>query len=452
MNQQQLYPDQPQKSALEQYYGSVTLKIFVIVALVLLLQIPVFKIQNLIRERETRRNTAVSEANSQWGGAQTILGPIIHIPYKVFITEEKTVGNQKEVKIREEKKVAHFLPKQLGIASNPSAETRKRGIYTLVFYEDKLNMSGSFNFDFSALAISEENILWNQATLWLSVGDVHGIAEKPLGSGDGGTFELLPVESGFSAPIKLKNGAKSYAFTVDLALKGSEKMLFAPLGEETKVKMKSNWNSPSFTGAFLPDNREILDQGFTAEWNVLSFNRNYKQMWTSSSYTDKPENAENSYFGIEFFQPVNVYQKSMRSVKYNLMFLGLTFAAFFLVEALTKKLKTVHPVQYLLVGAAMILFYLLLLSLSEHIPFIAAYTIASVATIVLITGYIKAMFGRGAVALLLGALLAALHIFLYIALNAEDYALLVGSIGLFLILAIIMYVSRRVNWYELAKK
>ncbi len=329
--QQQLSPNQPQKSALEQYYGSVTLKIFAIAALVLLLQIPVFKIQNLIRERETRRDTAVSTANAQWGGAQTILGPIIHIPYKVFITEEKIVGNQKEVKIREEKKVAHFLPKQLGLTSNPNAETRKRGIYALVLYEDKLNMSGSFNFDFSALAIQEQNILWNEAILWLSVGDARGIKEKPLGSGDGEKFELLPVQGGLGASIKLKNGAKSYSFTIELALNGSEKMLFAPLGEETKVTMKSNWNSPSFTGAFLPDDRTLTRDGFTAAWNVLRFNRNYPQMWTSSSYTDKPENAENSYFGVEFFQPVNVYQKSMRSVKYNLKLCILS--SIFLSEA-----------------------------------------------------------------------------------------------------------------------
>lgn len=440
MNQQPLAPlapsnssEEPKKSAAEQYYGSVTVKIFAIAALALILQIPAIKIQNLIRERETRRNEAVNKANAQWGGTQTILGPIMHIPYKVITTEEKTVGNQKEIKTREDKKIAHFLPKELIVAGNPEAEMRKRGLYSIVLYEDKLDLSGSFNFDFSSLAIPEQNILWNEATLWLSVGDVHGIKEKPEGTGDVGKFELLPEGGGVVAPIRLQNGAKSYAFSIDLALKGSEKTLFAPLGEETRVTMKSNWNSPSFTGKFLPDNREITGQGFTAEWKVLRFNRNYPQTWTSGNAADTPENAESSYFGVEFFQPVNVYQKSMRSVKYNLMFIALTFAVFFLIEALTKKLKTIHPVQYLLVGSAIALFYLLLLSLSEHIPFWGAYLAASVATVLAIACYTKAAFQSGRIAFLIAALL-------------------VGSVGLFAILSAIMYASRKVNWYELAKR
>lgn len=459
MNQQPLAPlapsnssEEPKKSVAEQYYGSVTVKICAITALALILQIPAIKIQNLIRERETRRNEAVNEANAQWGGTQTILGPIMHIPYKVIITEEKTVGNQKETKTREDKKIAHFLPKELVIASNPNAQMRKRGIYSIVLYEDKLNLSGSFNFDFSSLSVPKQNILWNEATLWLSVGDVHGIEEKPQGTGDGGKFELLPGGDGVIAPIRLQNGARSYAFTIDLALKGSEKALFSPLGEETRVTMKSNWNSPSFTGKFLPDNREVSDKGFSAVWNILRFNRSYPQTWTSGNATDTPENVNASYFGVEFFQPVNVYQKSMRSVKYNLMFIALTFAVFFLIETLTKKLKTIHPVQYLLVGSAIALFYLLLLSLSEHVPFWGAYLAASSATVLVIAGYTKAAFQNGRIAFLVAALLAALYFFLYIALNLEDYALLVGSIGLFAILSAIMYASRKVNWYELAKR
>jgi len=227
--------------------------------------------------------------------------------------------------------------------------------------------------------------------------------------------------------------------TIDL--KGSQHLFFIPGGKTTDITLESDWKSPSFTGAFLPDEREVNEEGFKASWNILHLNRNFPQFWTGNKYA-----VEESAFGTELLLPVDNFLRSHRVARYAVLFLALTFLVFFFVEVLNHAL--IHPIQYLLVGVALIVFYVLLLSISEHIAFNWAYLIATAATLGLITTYTVSILKSRKLGMLLFSILAVLYTFIFILIQLEDYALLIGSIGLFVILAIVMYFSRKIDWYE----
>jgi inner membrane protein len=212
------------------------------------------------------------------------------------------------------------------------------------------------------------------------------------------------------------------------------------LGKKTTVELASTWPDPGFTGDFLPDAREIDENGFTAEWAITHLNRNYPQSWTDNEFS-----VNTSEFGVELIQPVDHYQRAFRSVKYAMMFIGLTFLVFLLIEILTK--KRLHPIQYVLTGIALIVFYILLVSLSEHTGFTIAYIISAIAIISLISYYIWSNFGQVRFAVTTFAVLTGLYLFLFVTLQLQDYALLFGSIGLFIVLVIFMLLTRKINWY-----
>jgi inner membrane protein len=209
--------------------------------------------------------------------------------------------------------------------------------------------------------------------------------------------------------------------------------------------MSSKWRSPSFTGNFLPEKREITSDGFRAEWSVSQLNRNFPQSWSGETYA-----IDNSAFGVKLYSPVDQYQKVTRAVKYAILFIVLTFMAFFLTEIFTGVL--IHPIQYTLIGLAIILFYVILLSLSEHIPFLSSYAIASAGVIFLISAYAKSVLKGKRSAVIIGTILLGLYLFLYVTLQLEDFALLLGSVGLFAILAVVMYLTRRINWFDIGKR
>ena len=223
-------------------------------------------------------------------------------------------------------------------------------------------------------------------------------------------------------------------------LNGSERLNFEPIGSQTEVNMQSSWKDPKFSGNFITTTNEINETGFKASWKILSLNRNYPQQWADTSYA-----IGGSDFGVDLFMPVDEYVKTSRSVQYAIMFIFLTFLVFLFTELMQK--RRIHPIQYLMVGSALCLFYLLELSLSEHLPFNTAYIIAAAAIIILISGYTWLITKQTRITMILGSLLVALYGFLYTLLIQEDYALLVGSIGLFIILAAIMYISRNIRWY-----
>ena len=399
-------------------------------------------IESLISERESRHNSAINEVSSKWGNDQTITGPALTIPYKKFIK-----GKDKEIITTTE--YAHFLPDELNITGDITPETRYRGIYQVVVYNAKLQITGSFHYpEFGDWNIEPQNILWNEAFISFGVPDMRGIKDniqlqwanlnQPLAFNPG-----IPIRdiagSGVSVHVPLeKQVPLTYSFSLNL--NGSKTLNFIPLGKETNIKLTSKWTNPSFDGAFLPDKREVTDTGFNAQWKILHLNRNYPQQWRGAAYDITP-----SQFGVTLLLPVDEYQKSMRSAKYAIMIIALTFLAFFFVEIIAK--RRFHPFQYILVGLALCLFYTLLLSISEHIQFDYAYILAGIATIAAVTLYAKAIFRHGLATAIMGLILVILYGFIFVIIQLQDYALLLGSIGLFVVLAILMFLSRKINWY-----
>jgi len=241
--------------------------------------------------------------------------------------------------------------------------------------------------------------------------------------------------------VRMPVGEKDeYAFNIDLDLRGSQSLNFVPLGRATRVDLTSDWPHPSFNGAFLPDH-DITEEGFSATWKVLDLNRNFPQAWKGNR-----DGIYDSSFGFELFMPNDHYQQSMRSAKYAILFISLTFMVFFFLETINK--KRIHPIQYILVGLALSIFFVLLLSLAEFIGFNAAYGVGAVATTLLIVIYSSSILTSGKLTAFLFGLLSVMYVFIFTILQLEDTALLVGSIGLFIILATIMIWSRKVDWYR----
>lgn len=421
--------------------NSITLKLAVIGFLVLILLIPASMVQHLISERSQSHNKVVADITSKWGAGQVISGPVLSIPYKVL--------SEKNGKVIESQAYAHFLPEKLNINGIINPEIRKRSIYKVILYNSNLTLEGTFTKpDIRLLNIPESNFLWDEAFLTIGIPDLRGIRRSVSIRwnnqnfvGNPGVLNRDIVSSGINTRIPVNPDSLSYSFSLKLDINGSEKISFAPIGKETRVMLESSWNSPSFNGAFLPEKRNIKPDGFTAEWNILHLNRNYPQQWTSF---DKQTIGE-SEFGVELVFPVDHYQKATRSAKYAVMFLFLTFLVFFVNEIINK--SRIHPVQYLLIGLALIVFYTLLVSLSEYIGFNIAYAVASALTISLITGYSFSILSRKG-GVFTGVILVALYGFLFVLLQLEDYSLLIGSIGLFVILAGAMFASRKIDWYS----
>ncbi|GAA4443483.1 hypothetical protein GCM10023188_44310 [Pontibacter saemangeumensis] len=251
------------------------------------------------------------------------------------------------------------------------------------------------------------------------------------------------VKSGINGLVRLDpNGSTSYSFSLRLDLKGSQLLYFTPVGKVTNIRLASEWPNPSFNGAFLPDEREVTEKGFEAEWNVLHLNRNFPQIWTSDRHS-----ISDSSFGIDLLLPVDNYQKSYRSIRYAILFIGFTFLAFFFVEVLNKIF--IHPIQYILVGMALVIFYTLLLSISEHLKFNLAFIVLAVSTLLLIAGYIRAIRRSPKLTMLISGILTVLYTFIFVIIQLQDYALLIGSVGIFIILGLVMYFSRKIDWYNL---
>ncbi|MCR9252210.1 MAG: cell envelope integrity protein CreD [bacterium] len=424
--------------------GSITLKLISIGAVILILLIPKSHIESLIYERQGLRNEAIMDISSKWGLEQTIKGPIVSIPYWCYEKIDKEVHKIK--------KYAYFLPEKYNVNGELKPESRYRGIHEVVVYQSELMIDGEFSKpDFSKLNILEKDILWNEAQLQFGISDLRGINESIEINWDGAKQQFSPglssrhiMQRGLNTPITFTE-SKNYQFKFDLSINGSSNISFIPVGAETKVLMKSSWKDPSFTGNLLPRNRKITTEGFVADWSVLNLNRPYPQQWKGAEYQ-----MDDSQFGVNLFIAANEYQKSTRSAKYALLILFLTFITYFLVEVLGK--KKIHPVQYGIVGLALIIFYTLLLSISEYLSFNFAYGIAALVIIVSIAGYSASIFQSAKRGVSMGGFLSLVYFFIFIILQSQDFSLLIGSIGLFVTLVAVMYFSRNVNWYNLKLK
>ncbi|WP_406683339.1 cell envelope integrity protein CreD [Seonamhaeicola sp. MEBiC1930] len=437
---------------------SITARMLMIGFLTLVLLIPLFFIQELIRERSHRQTEAIEEINNQWGKQVLIYGPILKVPYRVF--KEKTVTDKKTkksyVELIKEIRIAYFFPENININSNINPETKNRGIYTTAVYNSDIKMSGTFvKPDFSEIEVDDKNILWDKAKIIIKSSNVKGV----------NTANLKLDDSSFNLTSKYNASQKNYGynhmalhtletknillnpqttkpltFNIDFNIKGSEQIRFIPIGKTTEANITSNWKDANFFGEFLPYNGDkIHENGFDAKWKILDINRPFSQQHFKS-LPDLNEFA----FGVNFMIPVDEYQKSERSSKYGFLVIGLTFLIFFLIQTLSK--IHIHPFQYLMIGLALTMFYTLLVSISEHSNFLKAYLIAGSSVIALITVYSKTILKKLKFPVFIGLSLTALYTFIYVIIQLENYALLVGSLGLFLILAIVMFASRKIDW------
>jgi len=461
---------------------SVTLKLLFIGILLLLLLIPSSMVEGLITERAANRDEATAAIGAQWGGPQLLLGPVLVLPYTTTQVQE---GQKTDVT-----RYLCLLPDTLSSRGTLTPERRHRGIYEAVVYRARLHVQGAFQAPALAdLGVSPAAVRWPEAFVALGISDLKGIRNSLRLRWDGQArpfepglpaAEVLPAGAapsvstqvttvveerrrytkyptgeeaneqgaaeGLNALVPLPDAAtftQRHTFAFDLDLNGSNGLLQAPLGRQTTLHLSAPWADPSFIGAFLPVRRTLGQGQFAADWRVFHLNRNYPQHWRTS---DSRPNVDASTFGVRLLVPVNEYQKTMRAAKYALLPLALTFLVFFFVEVLNR--RRIHPFQYLLVGLALVIFYVLLLALAEQMPFDAAYGAAALTIVGLVTAYAAASFRQRRPALATAGVLGLVYGFVFVVLQLQDYALLVGSLGLVVVLAAVMFLSRNIDWYH----
>lgn len=426
------------------------LKALMIGVLTLLLMIPMVLIGNLIHERERTAEEATRSVYQEYSGSQTIFGPVLTVPYYETVISKNEKNEEKREKVYHS---IHILPETLDIQGKLNPEELYRGIYKIITYTAPLKIKGSFVLPDKIADFPEDELkklLIDEAVLNIGLSDMRGIGNQIIMNWGNEKLVFNPgisnynlLESGVSAKVDIQplinNGVVE--FSVNLDLKGSEALCFTPLGKTTTVDLNSEYKTPSFSGAFLPEKRDVNKDGFTCNWKVMHLNRNYPQVMTGDQWRSE---INQSIFQVEMLVPVQHYQKSMRSVKYAILIILLTFVVSFFVEVLQK--RKIHPLQYLLIGLALCLFYSLLVSISEHTSFTIAYLIAAVMTVTLLTCYMAGVLKIKKTAFTIGGLLAILYLYIFILIQMETYALLAGSLGLFVILAVIMYFSQRINW------
>jgi inner membrane protein len=439
---------------------STIIKLIGVGLLVLLLLIPLGMITGVLNDRLMRRSQAVADITSSWGKEQSVVGPVLIIPYQYHFKTMKDVNGPKgKIERREVEETAlayaYFLPESLNISGDVQTQMLHRGIYDAAVFRAQVTLAGKFAPpDFGAFKIDLKDVQWKDALLTIAVTDLRGTRQGLVLDWGGAKRPMLPgsqvpgYTTGVTAALILdKPIANAVEFSIPLDVNGSGGIFFAPFGVENETNLKSNWPDPGFRGAFLPADRSVRADGFDAKWKVSYYGRDYPQHWTSQTGNERftTKAVSESLFGAQFLSILDAYRFVERSIKYGVLFLVLVFTTFFLFEVTAR--QKIHPFQYLMVGAALCLFYLLLLSISEFIGFGYAYLIAAVASTILITWYCRFFLGGGVRTLMIGAGLAGVYTFLYITLRQQDYALLMGAIALFIVLAVVMYVTRKVDWY-----
>jgi inner membrane protein len=429
---------------------SVTVKLFFIGMLILLLLIPSSIIDSLITERALRHAEMEKDVSDKWSASQLIQGPVLVIPYKRLAKDRDTSNKLIMKEIIEN---MYVLPEHLHIKAGVTSETLHRGMYETVVYSTHIKVWGDFKAEAVKLGLTADQLLAAKAKLTFSISDLKGLKTNPIVRLGTQQLQAEPVfnerglfSSGLQTNIDLTTMTdKLVPFDFDLDLKGSQELSFLHTGKTTDVEVTGNWLTPSFDGRYLPDYRQITDKGFAAKWRMLYFNRPFAQQWLAD---DTALNAmrghANAIFGVKFKMPVDQYQKTTRTSKYGILIILLTFISLFLTELISK--QKVHVFNYILIGAAMTIYYTLLLSFSEQVGYNMAYLIASVATIVLISVFIASLLKNRLVSILFAAILAIFYAFIFVIIQLEDLALLIGSVALFIIVSALMYFSRKINW------
>jgi inner membrane protein len=417
---------------------SWTLKIGLLAIMGLFLLIPLEMIKSIIRERQQNSEKVKKEIASQWAEQQTLSGPVLNIPVKIFPSKKDAEPYRS---------VFHLMPESLNINGDVQTEKRHRSIYQAVVYTADLNLSGEFLIP-DLRSGEKSEILWNEAYYTLGISDNRGLKGSVSLKTDLAETDAIPglkdadiFSSGITFPATLSGENKKISYSISIKLSGSEELSFIPAGKTTRVRIQSPWTSPGFKGNFLPFERTINDQGFRAEWLITNLNRNFPQVWSENAY-----NTNGDAFGIDFVLLVDHYQKSLRSAKYGILFIALTFLALLFAEMTTR--EKFHIFHYLLVSLALILFFSLLNAISEQIGFNLAYLIASASTIILISLFLRVLVKNYRPVLILTGLLVVLYTFIFILLSLNDYAYLAGNIGLFILLSITMWLSVKLRLFS----
>lgn len=426
---------------------SLTIKLLTIGVLILLLLIPLDMVQDLIRDREYRNYEAINEVNKLWGSHQTLKGPVLSIPYKEYVKEK--VNDDEVVRVLSHR--LQVFPKVLNYTGEVNPEKLHRGIYEVAVYKGDIDISGTFQFkDVMEWGVDTTDILWDQATLNFGMTDLGSVQNKVMVDWNGSGKEFKPGVSGtglfgtgIHVPVKLEQN-DTYKFNIQLKLNGSQNLKFIPLGGITEAHLSSKWGNPKFSGDFIPDERSVSDNGFEANWTVLDLNRPIPSVLKTNI------DVERYAFGVDFILPANQYQKSTRSAKYAMLVIALTFLVFFFIQILQK--VNLHSLQYILVGLALVIFYTLLVSISEFLSFNASYLIAAGATILLVVFYMQGILKNIKFSTIIFGFMTLIYGFIFTIINLEDTSLLIGSIGLFITLAVVMLISRKVNWSDLKNK
>lgn len=437
------------------------LKLLIIFLLVIGLTIPNLMIRDLVTERSTYRFEAKQGIAASWTSEQTLFGPILVVPYEERTERKVWNANKDHYRLVEQvnKKQLFVLPTVLKINAGIRTEERRRGIYAIPVYESSMDLRGSFDNKALLTLVQDKavSVAWERIFVSVPVSDIRGITVQPVLDWKDTSAEFVSgaglekLGNGMHAFVDGLNTSEptQFAFSFSVQLHGMERLQFAPVGKSTQVSVVSSWPHPSFLGRYLPTERQIDDEGFTATWRVASFSSDMDRIGARCQVGDCEPFFENT-FGVALIQPVDIYQQAERSVKYAILIITLTFVAFFLFEVM--RAIPLHPMQYLLVGCSLTVFYLLLLSLSEHIAFGWAYLIASLANSVLVGAYVSAVMNSRFHALVLTGSLLMLYGMLYLILRSEDNALLMGSLLIFAVLAFVMLLTRDLDWYRVSEQ
>ena len=414
--------------------NSITLKIILIAVIILVLQIPVLMVYGLIADRASAQSGAIADVTSKWGKTQLISGPYLILP-AIRKIDEKTKENT----------AVYLLPSTLNIQGEVTPQIRYRGIYQVVLYTAELKIKGQFHYDFFAGNPENlEKIALNDTVLALGISDIIGIRKYTvkINGKEAAPLSGIPdkqiAKSGIHIPLHLADQKGEINFEISILLNGSTGLEVLPFGQQTTVQLDSPWPDPCFYGALLPTNHEINRKGFHAEWNTTALNRNYPQQWVGPAYS-----TEDSDFGVEFKLMTSLYTQVHRAINYAALFMVFIMLAYLIGERIAK--VWMHPMQYLLCGCAIVLFYCILLSVGEHLPFNWAYVLAALSVTFLTAFYCKAIFRKNKVALCEGVAMLFAYGTIFVLLKLETYALLVGSMVLFLLLAVLMSVTANVN-------
>lgn len=430
-------------------------KIFTILILGLLLLIPMTFIDSVVRDRKNYQAEAVSSIIEPIGGAANIEGLIIAIPYMKKIISEKETTYKREY--------IFYMPNGYNISGDVEINLLKRGIFKVPILNSTLNIKGKFDKYNSNLYNLDENdstILFDEAIMIFGIGNKKNLLKLPKIIVNGNEEleyyqKTIKINLNMFRNIFLFNISKEkifngFEFETKIDIQGGNSLIINPMAADNYFNITSKWNDPSFTGGFLPTKREISKNGFNAEWNIASFNTSYNKYWTSEEFNENNEyefenNKSQNNVIISFLLLNDNYQKILRSVKYSILFIFIPFFVLFLCEVISK--KRIHPVQYILIGISNAIFYLLLLAISEHINFNISYLISAIMVILLTSAYIGCIIKSKKYILSMAIVEILIYIFLFGILQLTDYALLMGTLGLFIVIAAGMYFSRNVDWY-----